>query len=259
MTGKRTTARDPGQDPRGGEKPARKAKARRRSWFVRLLRWTFVAAIWGALALAAMLGWYAYDLPEIDRIPALERRPSVTLLAADGTPFARFGEAAARPVTVAELPSYVPGAVIATEDARFYRHFGIDLIGLARAAAVNLTSLRIRQGGSTITQQLAKNLFFGPERTIKRKAQEVILALWLERRLSKDQILALYLNRVYFGAGNFGIEAAAQSYFGKPAARLTLNEAAMLAGLLKAPSRYSPVGNRDRAAARAAVVLDRMA
>jgi penicillin-binding protein 1A len=224
-----------------------------------LLKWSLVATIWGMLAFGALIGWYAYDLPPLDDIPALERRPAVTLLARDGTPFARFGEAASRPVTIAELPPHVPRAVIAVEDARFYDHFGVDLIGLARAMVTNIMAGRIRQGGSTITQQLAKNLFFGPERTLKRKVQEMILALWLERRFTKDQILALYLNRVYLGAGNFGIEAAAQSYFGKSARKLLLNEAAMLAGLLKAPSRYAPTSHRDRAARRAAVVLGRMA
>ncbi len=248
------------EKPGHADKPAKaRAVKGRGSWLRAIFKWSAVAAIWGALAVLALVGWYAYDLPEMDRIPALERRPAVTLLAADGTPFARFGEATARPVTIRELPPHVPRAVIATEDARFYSHFGIDLIGLARAMAVNVMSLSIRQGGSTISQQLAKNLFFGPERTIKRKVQDVILALWLERRFTKDEILALYLNRVYFGSGNFGIEAAARSYFGKPAAKLSLNEAAMLAGLLKAPSRYSPARNRDRAAARASVVLDRMA
>jgi penicillin-binding protein 1A len=258
------TGKSKGKSPRKPAKrpqaPRAKASAAPRRGLVRrLVKWTMVAAIWGTLAVAALVGWYAYDLPEIDNIPALERRPSVTLLARDGTPFARFGEAASRPVKISELPPYVPRAVVAVEDARFYSHFGIDLIGLARAVAVNLWAGRIRQGGSTISQQLAKNLFFGPERTIKRKVQEMILALWLERRFSKDQILALYLNRVYLGAGNFGIEAAAQSYFGKSARALEMNEAAMLAGLLKAPSRYAPTRHRGRAAARAAVVLDRMA
>jgi penicillin-binding protein 1A len=247
--------------PSGGGR-GRRPRPPPRPWFLRfLLKWSFVVAIWIVFAAGAVVAWYAYDLPDVANIPALERRPAVTLLASDGKPFARFGEVAARPITVRELPPYVPRAVLATEDARFYSHFGLDLIGLARAAIVNLRAGRIVQGGSTITQQLSKNLFFGPERTIKRKVQEMLLALWLERRLTKDQILALYLNRVYFGGGNFGIEAAARSYFDTPAARLSLNQAAMLAGLLKAPSRYAPTrdGNQARAAARAAVVLDRMA
>ncbi|MEE8285027.1 MAG: transglycosylase domain-containing protein, partial [Alphaproteobacteria bacterium] len=223
-----------------------------------LLKWAFILAIWGTLGVGALIAWYAYDLPPLDDVPALKKRPAVTLLAVDGTPFARFGEATAKPVSVKALPRHVAQAVLAVEDARFYDHFGIDLLGLARAAVANALAGRVVQGGSTITQQLAKNLFLGPQRTIRRKVQEMVLALWLEKRFSKDEILSLYLNRVYLGAGNFGIEAAARSYFGKPARALQLNEAAMLAGLLKAPSRYAPTRNRNRAARRAAVVLDRM-
>jgi len=223
-----------------------------------LFKWGLVICIWGAFGIGALIGWYAYDLRPLGDVPALKHRPAVTLLAGDGTPFARFGEATAKPVTVKGLPPYLPAAVLAVEDARFYRHFGIDFLGLARAMAANIRAGRIVQGGSTITQQLAKNIFLGPERTLKRKVQELILALWLEGRFTKDEILALYLNRVYLGAGNFGIEAAAQSYFAKSAQQLQLNEAAMLAGLLKAPSRYAPTRNRGRAARRAAIVLDRM-
>ncbi len=254
-------ARKPSRSPSRSKdrKPAPRAPRPRRGLVRGLLKWGAVLSIWGMLAAGAVVAWYAYTLPEIEGIPALERRPAVTLLAADGTPVMRFGEAMARPVAVSELPPHVPQAFIATEDTRFYSHPGIDPIGLGRATLVNLRHGRIVQGGSTITQQLAKNLFFGPERTLERKVQEVLMALWLERRFAKDHILALYLNRVYFGAGNFGIEAAAQSYFGKSARALSLNEAAMLAGLLKAPSRYAPTRNPDRAAERAAVVLDRMA
>ena len=214
-----------------------KTRRRGRPLARRLLKWGLISGIWGVLGAGALVGWYAYDLPPLGDVPALKRRPTVTLVAGDGTTFARFGEATARPVTVKDLPPYLPAAVLAVEDARFYRHFGIDLLGLARAMAANIRAGRIVQGGSTITQQLAKNLFLGPERTLKRKVQEVILALWLEKRFTKDEILALYLNRVYLGAGNFGMEAAARNYFSKPARRLQLNEAAMLAGLLKAPSR----------------------
>jgi penicillin-binding protein 1A len=148
--------------------------------------------------------------------------------------------------------------VIATEDRRFYRHFGIDLIALARAALVDLRAGRVVQGGSTITQQIAKNVFLTPERSLKRKVQEALLALWLERRFSKDQLLTIYLNRVYLGAGSYGVEAAARQYFGKPASKLGLAEAAMIAGLPKAPSRYAPTRDLAQARARAAVVLDNM-
>ena len=253
---RRTRKSNPKADARTARKPARKAK--RRGVWGTLFRWTLVIAIWGALGMTALVAWYAYDLPSLDDVPALKRQPAVTLLATDGRRFARFGQVVAKPVTVAQLPPYVPRAVMAVEDARFYSHFGIDLLGLARAVAVNIAAGRVVQGGSTITQQLAKNVFLGPERTLKRKVQEVILALWLEDRFTKNQILSLYLNRVYFGGGNFGIEAASRSYFAKPAAKLQLNEAAMLAGLLKAPSRYAPTRNRGRAARRAATVLDRM-
>ena len=247
-----------GNGPGGRKRPSRGPTKRRRRIVSALLKWAFILSIWGTLGAGALIAWYAYDLPPVDDVPALQRRPAVTLVAADGTPFSRFGEVTAKPVSVGTLPPHVAKAVLAVEDARFYHHFGIDLLGLARAAVANALAGRIVQGGSTITQQLAKNLFLGPERTIRRKVQEVVLALWLEKRFSKDEILSLYLNRVYLGAGNFGFEAAARSYFGKPARALQLNEAAMLAGLLKAPSRYAPTRNRSRATRRAAIVLDRM-
>ncbi|MGY8961099.1 MAG: transglycosylase domain-containing protein, partial [Alphaproteobacteria bacterium] len=132
------------------------------------------------------------------------------------------------------------------EDRRFYNHFGMDVIGFARALISNIRAGGIVQGGSTLTQQLAKNLFLTPTRTVTRKIQELMLAIWLEARLSKDEIITLYLNRVYLGAGAYGVEAAAQKYFGKSARRVNLSEAALLAGLLKAPSRYAPTSNLKR-------------
>jgi penicillin-binding protein 1A len=152
----------------------------------------------------------------------------------------------------------VPAAFIAIEDQRFRWHPGFDPVGMVRAAVANMRAGRVVQGGSTITQQLAKNLFLTPDQTLRRKVQELMLAVWLEMKFSKDEILALYLNRVYFGAGAYGIEAASQRYFDKSAQDLTVGEAALLAGLLKAPSRYSPVSESERAAARATVVLDEM-
>ncbi len=243
-----------------GKEAGKAARRRRRlfsfGWFI---KWSLVAFIWASVFAGAVLAWYAYDLPEVESVSALTRRPAVTLLASDGKPFARFGEVQGRAVAIADLPRHVPRAVMAIEDKRFYDHFGIDITALLRAAIANFKARRIVQGGSTITQQLAKNLFLGPERTLKRKIQEVMLALWLERKFTKDQILTIYLNRVYLGAGTFGIAAAARRYFGKPAQKLALNEAAMLAGLLKAPSRYAPTRDRDRAAKRAGLVLNRMA
>ncbi len=157
------------------------------------------------------------------------------------------------------LPPYLPKAFIAIEDRRFYSHRGVDPFGIGRAALANVLRQGVSQGGSTITQQLAKNLFLTQERTLSRKIQELVLAFWLERKFSKVEILELYLNRVYFGAGAYGVEAAAQRYFGKSARQLTLSEAAMLAGLVKSPSRLSPTRNPDGAERRAQTVLLAMA
>src|SRR5258707_9188906 len=144
---------------------------------------------------------------------------------------------------------------MASEDRRFYSHYGIDPVGIARAAATNILHRGVSQGGSTLTQQLAKNLFLTQERTLQRKLQEVELALWLERKHSKSEILELYLNRVYFGSGAYGVEAASQRYFGKSARHITLPEAAMLAGLVKSPSRLAPNRNPQGAEQRAPPVL----
>ncbi|HSK40703.1 MAG TPA: transglycosylase domain-containing protein, partial [Arenibaculum sp.] len=208
-----------------------------------------------------MLGagaWFAYGLPAISEVEAPQRRPAITMLAADGTQFARYGDLHGATVNAADLPRHLVEAVIATEDRRFFSHFGIDPIGLARATYVNLREGRVVQGGSTITQQLAKNLFLTPERTFTRKVQEAMLALWLEYTYTKNQILTAYLNRVYLGAGTYGVEAAARTYFGKPAQEVNLRESAVLAGLLKAPSRFSPTRNPRMAAERAQVVLAAM-
>src|SRR5215207_6408632 len=152
----------------------------------------------------------------------------------------------------------LPKAVIATEDRRFYSHFGIDPIGIVRALAADLRAGQVVQGGSTITQQLAKILFLTPERNLTRKIRETLLALWLERRFTKEQILEIYLNRVYLGAGTYGVDAAAHRYFGKSAKQLDLFESAVIAGLLKAPTRYSPARDRAAATGRATQVLDLM-
>jgi penicillin-binding protein 1A len=162
-------------------------------------------------------------------------------------------------VELKELPPYLPKAFIAIEDRRFYSHFGIDPFGILRAVVANVLHRGVSQGGSTLTQQLAKNLFLTQERTLLRKLQEAELALWLERKYSKNEILELYLNRVYFGSGAYGVEAASQRYFGKPARNVTIAEAAMLAGLVKSPSRLAPNRNPEGAEARAKTVLAAMA
>jgi penicillin-binding protein 1A len=223
-----------------------------------LLRWGLTAAVWLVIFGLGLVAWFAYDLPSVDAVEATTRRPSVVIEAADGTRIASFGEVYGEVVQVQDLPAYLPGAVMAVEDRRFYDHHGIDVLGLARAMWVNLRAGRVVQGGSTLTQQAAKNLFLTPERTVKRKIQEVLLALWLETRFTKAQILTLYLNRVYLGAGTYGVEAAAHRYFGHSARAVSPWEAAVLAGLLKAPSRYNPAADPRAARDRAAVVLRAM-
>jgi penicillin-binding protein 1A len=246
-------------------KPARRARAprpTRPAWQRKLafaaLRWSATLAIWGLLGVGMGLAYYALTLPDISTLGIADRRPSVTLRAADGTLLATYGDLIGEPLRLKELPSYLPQAVIATEDRRFYSHWGIDPIGLARAAYVNLTAGRVVQGGSTITQQLAKNVFLTPERTFGRKIQETLLAFYLEQKFSKDQLLEIYLNRVYLGAGTYGVDAAAQRYFGKSARRVTVYEAAVIAGLLKAPTKFSPARDQARSANRTRQVLANM-
>jgi penicillin-binding protein 1A len=164
----------------------------------------------------------------------------------------------APPVDLARLPAYVPAAFVAIEDRRFYSHPGFDAMGMARALMTDLGEGRAAQGASTITQQLARNLFLTSDRTVQRKGIELIYAIELEQQYSKQQILGLYLSRVYFGEGAYGIEAAAQRYFDKPASRLTIREAAMLAALMKSPTDYNPIEQPDKSAERTNLVLDAM-
>jgi penicillin-binding protein 1A len=200
--------------------------------------------------------WTSLDKKGLLQIPQLE--PGVMLLASDGTVLSEQGSFYGDQVRVADLPDYVPNALIAIEDRRFRYHYGVDPIGLARAMFRNFKAGRMVEGGSTLTQQLAKNLFLTPERTATRKIQEMVLAVWLEHRFSKDEILQLYLNRVYYGGGAVGIEKAAQTFFKKSAAELTLAEAATLAGVLKAPTNYHPINHPIESANRTGLVLDAM-
>ncbi|MGH7044000.1 MAG: transglycosylase domain-containing protein, partial [Acetobacteraceae bacterium] len=229
---------------------------RRRTW--RLARFAIIAAIWGGLAVALAVVWFARDLPRPADALAPSRRPSLILRDATGQVFARFGDIQGRPARLAELPPYVAQAVVDTEDRRFWHEPGIDPIGILRAAAVDLIHWRVVQGGSTLTQQVAKTLFLDGARTWRRKAQELLLTLWLDRHFSKRQILEIWLNRVYFGSGAWGIDAAARIYFGIPARRLTLWQAAVLAGLPRAPSRFNPRADPAAAAARGRQVLAAM-
>ncbi|MGF3022941.1 transglycosylase domain-containing protein [Methylobacterium aquaticum] len=233
-------------------------RRRRRSVLGTLVYGTMILGLWGLVAVAGIVAYHASQLPPIDQLSVPKRPPNIAILAADGSLLANRGETGGRTVSIRELPPYLPRAFVAIEDRRFYGHLGIDPIGIARAIGQNLTRRGVAQGGSTLTQQLAKNLFLTQERTASRKIQEAILALWLEHKYSKDEILELYLNRVYFGAGAYGVEAAAQRYFAKPAKDVTLAEAAMLGGLVQAPSRLAPNRNLPAAQARAAQVLAAM-
>ena len=233
-------------------------RARGKGFLRRAFKLGVLVLLWMTIIGAVVLGYFALTLPDTGELTRAERRPSVTILAADGSLLTTYGDLFGQPLTLKEMSPYLPKAVVATEDRRFYSHFGIDPIGLVRAAFANLAAGHIVQGGSTITQQLAKNLFLTQERNLSRKVQETLLALWLEHRFSKNQILEIYLNRVYLGAGTYGVDAAAHRYFNKSARQATLYESAAIAGLLKAPTRFNPIRDSDKAAARTAQVLARM-
>src|SRR3954452_12670240 len=239
-------------------RPMRRARRARPSWRGAVIRLFVLLCLWGLIVGGSVLGYFALTLPDTSQLTSAERRPSVTVLAADDSLLGTFGDLFGRPLSLGEMSPYLPEAVIAAEDRRFYRHFGVDPIGIARAAMANFRAGGVLQGGSTITQQLAKVLFLSPDRNVSRKIREILLALWLEHRFTKDQILEIYLNRVYLGAGTYGVDAAAARYFGKSAANPTLLESAVVAGLIRAPSRLNPARDPDAAAERAEDVLDNM-
>jgi penicillin-binding protein 1A len=269
MPAKRTAPRKAASSGGGGSRerkpaPDRKsrtgrAKKRMRVRLSRLVYWGAVLALWAAIAIVGVVIYVGAHLPPIQSLEIPKRPPTIKIVGADGSVLATRGEMAGSNVSLKDLPPYLPKAFIAIEDRRFYSHYGVDPLGILRAAVANIVHRGVSQGGSTLTQQLAKNLFLTQERTLARKLQEVELALWLERKHTKAQILELYLNRVYFGSGAYGVEAAAQKYFGKSAKNVTLAEAAMLAGLVKSPSRLAPDRNPEGAEARARIVLGAMA
>jgi penicillin-binding protein 1A len=237
------------------QRPERSWKRRVLFW---LLRWGFIASVWLALAAAVLVLLYCWDIPRPESALDAVRRPSLTLEDRSGHVIATFGDLVGEPLRLKDFSPFLPVAVVAVEDRRFYHHFGIDPIGMLRAAWINATAGRIVQGGSTITQQVAKTLFLTNARTTKRKVQEVLLTLWLERHFTKQEILEIYLNRVYLGSGAWGMDAAAKMYFGVSARRLSLAQAAVLAGLPRAPSRFNPRANPAAALARGKDVLNAM-
>ncbi len=265
-TSARRKSEDAGDEPpRERKAPASGSGAKRRSKsrggfsLGRLVYWGAVLSLWGVIAVIAVVVYVGAHLPPIQSLEIPKRPPTIQIVGIDGSMLAQRGEMAGANVALKDLPPYLPKAFIAIEDRRFYSHFGIDPVGILRALVTNVLHRGVSQGGSTLTQQLAKNLFLTQERTIQRKLQEAELAIWLERKHSKDDILELYLNRVYFGSGAYGVEAAAQKYFGKSAKNVTIAEAAMLAGLVKSPSRLAPNRNPEGAEARAQIVLAAMA
>jgi penicillin-binding protein 1A len=253
---------------RGGRAPKQKKQPRGKKqrkgfsfWrlFGRLFYWGATLGIVGVIAVAGLVYYYAMQMPAMDTWKVPDVPPNIRIVAADGQLMSNRGRRGGAAVSLSDLPEYVPQAFIAIEDRRFYQHFGVDLIGLGSVALESLKAHHVTRGASTLTQQLAKNLFLTPDQTLGRKVQEAMLAIWLEHKYTKDQILELYLNRVFFGNGATGIEAAAQTYFGKSARNLSLGEAAILAGSMQAPSVLNPKGDPVRVQARQKLVLSAMA
>ncbi len=238
---------------------ARKAPPRRRlRRTLRGLRGLVIFAVWAAVVLGLAALWFTWDLPNPAVAVTRTRRPAIVMLDPAGHAVARFGDISGQVLLPAQLPPYVPAAFIAIEDRRFAAHGPFDALGLARAGLSDIAHRHVVQGGSTLTQQVAKTLFLGNQRSLRRKVQEAVLALWLWRHYSRDEILGIYLNRVYLGAGAYGVDAASRIYFGIPATSLSLAQAAILAGLPKAPSTLNPLANPQAAANRAQDVLNAM-
>lgn len=259
---KKTIKQSARRKPAKPTRARRKTKARSSRGLVGFLRrsiyWSTVLGLWGFIAVIGIFGYYTAKLPNSASWKVPDRPPNVRIVAVDGSLIGNRGTTGGENVPLHEMPIYLPEAIVAIEDHRFYNHFGFDLIGFSRAMTTNLIKGRMVQGGSSLTQQLAKNLFLKPDRTIERKIQELVLAFWLESQYSKDQILEMYLNRVYFGANAYGVDAAARRYFKKSARDVNLGEAAILAGLVKAPSRLAPSKNLAGARNRAKLVLAAM-
>ena len=251
---------------RGKAKKAKRSRGRREKQpltfgriLFKLFYWLFVLGIWGGIAVAGVIVYFAVQLPSSDTWAVPERPPNIRILSANGQLISNRGKTGGEAVSLRELPHYVPAAFVAIEDRRFYDHFGIDVLGLASVALESVRAGEVTRGASTITQQVAKNLFLTPDQTLQRKVQEALLAVWLEQNYSKDDILELYLNRMFFGHNSYGVESAAQTYFGKSARNLSLGEAAILAGSLQAPSRLNPRSDTDAVKTRQQLVLQAMA
>ncbi|MDU6925819.1 peptidoglycan glycosyltransferase/peptidoglycan DD-transpeptidase MrcA [Franconibacter helveticus] len=229
---------------------------------MKFVKYLFILAVFCILLGAGSIyGLYKYiepQLPDVATLKDVRLQIPMQVYSADGELIAQYGEKRRIPLTLNQIPPVMVKAFIATEDSRFYEHHGVDPVGIFRAASVALFSGHASQGASTITQQLARNFFLSPERTLTRKIKEVFLAVRIEQLMSKDEILELYLNKIYLGYRAYGVGAAAQVYFGKTIDQLSLSEMAVIAGLPKAPSTFNPLYSLDRATARRNVVLSRM-
>jgi penicillin-binding protein 1A len=260
----RSTLKAPKRPLQVKKKTNKKTIKSKKGILSKLFRVILMVGLWCFMIGGFVLFWLFQELPDINTLKTAGRRPSVIIQASDGTILSTYGDLREDVLRVKDLPPHLPQALMAVEDNRFYSHFGVDIIGLLRAMYSNYKAGRVVQGGSTITQQLAKNflltqkLFPVTDRSIKRKIQEVLLAFWLEWHFTKDQIMSIYLNRVYFGSGTYGIDAAAERFFQKSARHLTVFESALIAGLLQAPSRYSPAANPERSKKRAISVMAKM-
>lgn len=243
---------------RGTGNGAADGPAQPRTPLQRLLYWTAVVGVWGLIFLVVLFAVFARDLPDTSALYEIDRQPSITYLDRNGALIAVRGTQQAPPADLAALPDYVPAAFVAIEDRRFWHHPGFDPVGMFRAAAANMRAGRVVQGGSTITQQLAKNLFLDAERSLPRKAQELVITLALEALLSKQRILEIYLNNVEWGEGLFGAQAAARHYFRVDADRLAPMQAARLAVMLPAPKRFEKRPGSVYIAGRAATIVARM-
>ncbi len=246
---------------RGSDLPAYpqyRSGAKKKKKPARSKRWLIRVGLACVMVLVVLYAWFSWGLPDIEDLNTSTKAPSILIKTVKGDIIGSFGDIYGDYLPFDDFPTSLVDAVMATEDRSFYSHFGIDPIGLLRATFVNVKAGHVVQGGSTITQQVAKNVFLTPERSFGRKIKEMLLALKLEHRFSKKEIMGIYLNRVYLGAGNYGVDAAAHRYFDKSARQLTLSESAIIAGLLKAPSRFAPTSNPKLSRERATVVLSNM-
>ena len=247
-------------DPTSASGPSSPRPAWQR-FIARLFLWSFglaLALVASAVTIGGVALAVAYpNLPDISDLSDYRPKLPLRVYASDGVLIGEFGEERRNLTPIGEIPQVMKNAVLAIEDARFYSHSGVDYIGLGRAALANLGRIK-SQGASTITMQVARNVYLSSEKTFTRKLYEVLLTFKLEHLLTKDQILEIYMNQIFLGNRAYGFAAASEAYFGKPMKDLTIAEAAMLAGLPKAPSAYNPINNPQRARARQRYIIERM-